>query len=183
MTTAQCLDTNLHPPHDFCPGLDGHEVAAQRALGVPCEECLAPPGTECRSNTPGTTHQSRQRLADLRALEKGTCGLCGAFMVYGSVLGSPLDAWHPDETEALVCPPMPDPQTDWNGYATQINAGVVPGHPGLEHFRPTVDPEKVCPECRQGKCGNCTFTVPVGETLEVLPCPCGTAGHPPLALQ
>jgi len=34
-TPAQCGDTDLHPPHDACPGLDGTEHAAvERAAAV-----------------------------------------------------------------------------------------------------------------------------------------------------
>lgn len=35
----------------------------------------------------------------------------------------------------------------------------------------------ICPECRGGKCPNCTFTVPVGDGPEVRPCSCGVARH------
>lgn len=148
-------------------------------LTVKCDECEAAPGVSCRTNY-GTEaiHLDRQRLTDLRSLERGTCGLCGQWMVRGSVLGSTADAWHPDTTDADACPVLPDARTDWNAYATAVNLGLRPGYPGLEHFRPDLDPASVCPECRQGKCANCTFTVPVGDGPQVLPCPCGTAGHP-----
>lgn len=173
-----CLDTTAHAAHDTCPGLDPAQVRAAVALTVPCSECHAPPGTPCRSNYDGTTHGERLQLADLRSLDQGTCGLCGRWMVRGTVLDAPLDAWHPVPDDAADCPVLPDPATDWTGYAAAINLGQAPGHPGLEYFRPALDPDKTCPECRQGKCGNCTFTVPVGDGPEVIPCACGTAGHP-----
>lgn len=105
-------------------------------LDVKCAECEAPPGTPCRTSYEDQTHQERQRLADLRSLDQGTCALCGQFMVKGSVLGSPVDAWHPDGTDAAACPNLPDPAEDWNGYALAVNLGATPGRPGLEHFRP-----------------------------------------------
>lgn len=104
-------------------------------LSVTCHDCLAPPETACTSSVPGaTTHGTRARVADLRALEHGACSLCGRFMVRGSILDAPVDAWHPDPADAALCPELPDPSVDWNAYAKALNAGAVAGHPGLEHF-------------------------------------------------
>lgn len=111
-------------------------------LSVPCPDCAVPAGVPCATSIDylDGAHAERQRVADLQALDRGTCALCGRFMVRGSVEGSPVDAWHPDETAAAACPPMPDPRTDWNAYAEAINAGVQAGHPGAEHFRPSPSP-------------------------------------------
>lgn len=147
-------------------------------LLVACPACGAPAERECAGRVQEaaggdpTTHEDRRRLADLRALEKGTCGLCGAFMVRGTVLGGPVEAWHPDETDAARCPQLPDPATDWDAYATALNHGARPGHPGVEHFRPDLNPDEVCPECRGDKHQNCTVTIPVGDGPQVLPCAC-----------
>lgn len=104
-------------------------------LSVACPDCLVPPKTECTSSVPGATvHVGRARLADLRSLEHGACDLCGKFMVRGSVLDAPIDAWHPDPVDASHCPQIPDPAADWNAYALAVNAGAVAGRPGLEHF-------------------------------------------------
>lgn len=172
----QCLNTEAHEPHDFCPGLDAAQVADARALTVACSDCLAPAGTPCRGNH-DRPHLERRRLADLRALEQGTCGLCGRWMVRGTVLDAPVDAWHPVDADAAACPVFPDARTDWIKYAAMVNLGMTPGHPGVEHFRPELDPDACCPECRQGKHVNCTLTVPL-EGLELTPCPCMIAGHP-----
>lgn len=162
-TLAQCGNTDLHPGHPWthplggvdysCPGLDGSEappppepdIPETGPLSVLCPGndggCGAPPGHHCRTsytNEDGTphTHYARVKHADLRALEHGTCDLCGAFMVRGTVLDAPLDAWHPDPGDASRCPDLPDPATDWNNYAAAVNLGAVPGRPGLEHFQP-----------------------------------------------
>jgi len=140
------------------------------ALDLRCPACLAPPGTDC-------THDDRRRLADLRNLQHGTCNLCGQFMVHGTVLDAPTDAWHPDLTDASACPVIPDPNLDgWDAYAAAINSGLTPGHPGIEHFVPTPPPSAVtCPECRQGKHPNCTRTIPGDTGPEVTPCACLTS--------
>lgn len=102
-------------------------------LSVVCPDCYAPAGTACYHSGGADygPHAARVRSAELRAVEHGTCSLCGRPMVRGL---DPVDAWHPDVDDAALCPPLPDPRTDWNGYATAINAGLSPGHPGLEHF-------------------------------------------------
>lgn len=128
-----CGATTVHQPHEDCPGLDAQQVRDALALTVACTDCLAPAGDPCRGNH--GIHQDRRRLADLQNLEHGTCGLCGEFMVRGTVLDAPLDAWHPHDAAAAVCPVMPDPAKDWAGYAALMNTGISPGHPGLEHFQ------------------------------------------------
>ena len=101
---------------------------------VPCPDCMVPAGTPCVVSTGlDDVHASRRRNAYLATLEKGTCALCGAFMVRGT---DPVDAWHPWPADAERCPEMGDPHTDWNRYATNINLGLTPGHPGVEHFIP-----------------------------------------------
>lgn len=102
-------------------------------ITVECPDCAVPAGTMCTSAM-NQSHAGRKRLADLRALEQGVCDLCGQWMVRGTVEDSPIDAWHPDLTDAAACPPMPDPASDWTGYAEAINRGQAAGHPGLEHF-------------------------------------------------
>jgi hypothetical protein len=111
------------------------EQRAERINADRCPDCMAPPTVPCGDQP----HADRIRQADLRALEHGTCALCGQPMVRGSVEGSPIDAWHPDETTAAACPPIPDPGTDWEGYALATNLGLTPGHPGAEHFVPAGD--------------------------------------------
>ena len=112
-------------------------------LSVACPDCLVPAEEDCAGHY--GTHAARQRLADLRSLDHGTCALCGRPMVKGTVEGGPVDAWHYQPEDAAACPPMPDPLADWNRYATAINLGLSPGHPGMEHFTPTpvlpLDPE------------------------------------------
>lgn len=109
-------------------------------LSVACPDCTAPAGTPCYVSGTNTVedygHAARQRSADLYAVEHGTCALCGRFMVYGSVQGAPARAWHPNPEDKAACPPMPDPLTDWNAYATAVNLGLEPGYPGDEHFLP-----------------------------------------------
>lgn len=105
-------------------------------LSVGCPDCAAPAGTGCYTMSEHyTTHAARYRVAELRAVEHGTCDLCGQPMVRGTVDGV-TDAWHPDGLASVGCPVMPDPLTDWNAYATATQAGLSPGHPGAEHFRP-----------------------------------------------
>lgn len=108
-------------------------------LSVPCPDCLAPAEQDCyHSGNPHDDygpHAERRRIADLRAVEHGLCGLCGRPMVYGAIDGAPARAWHPDEADKAVCPPLPDPKTHWNAYAEAVNAGLEPGYPGNEHFR------------------------------------------------
>lgn len=114
-------------------------------LTVACPDCAVPADTGCRfsdadwqrSDGLAVFHAERRRIADLRALEHGTCALCGQPMVRGSVEGAPVDAWHHQEADAAACPAFPSPQEDWNGYATLVNLGLSPGHPGVEHFVPT----------------------------------------------
>lgn len=149
-------------------------------LTVPCPDCGVPTGVECQTSIDYLTgaHADRRRTADLRALEHGTCALCGQPMVRGTVEGSPADAWHPDETDAAACPPIPDPRTDWNGYAEAVNAAALHGHPGLEHFTPACDHPEVppvstwdadvaawdCPTCRRTvtRTASVSVTTPAG---------------------
>lgn len=112
-------------------------------LTVPCPDCAVPAGTGCAFSNPTlaggdepAVHAERQRVADLRAVEHGTCDLCAQPMVRGAIAGAPTDAWHPDPTDAAACPPIPDPGADPAGWATAINLGLQPGHPGPEHFVP-----------------------------------------------
>lgn len=41
----------------------------------------------------------------------------------------------------------------------------------------TLAPAVTCPECIQGKCANCTRTIPVGDGPEVVPCHCRASSH------
>lgn len=230
---GQCGNTEVHEEHQWhqgdlpltCPGLDGTETDTcppNPALTVACEDCRAPIGLPCRTGIDGATHGQRRRAADLAALDRGVCRLCGRFMVAGTVEGQPRDAWHPMPADQ-GCPDLPDPTQDWNKYAGMINRGLTPGHPGLEHFIPVpgiqpddlaaaVTPAEVaacwcvkypedaalpasalpghtpdcpnaqpprhdCPECRGGKHQNCTFTIPVGDGPEVVPCSCAARSH------
>lgn len=110
-------------------------------LTVTCGDCMAPAGVACRVMSEHyTVHASRTRSAELRAVTHGTCDLCGAAMVHGTVNGV-TDAWHPDPDDAAACPPIPDPTTDPGGFALAINLGLTPGHPGAEHFHAAYDPE------------------------------------------
>lgn len=115
------------------------------ALTVPCPDCQAPAGTPCYGHL-DRPHGDRERVADLRALEHGTCALCGQPMVRGSVEDAPVDAWHHLPEDAAACPRFPDPHQDWNGYATMINLGLSPGHPGVEHFVPAGETTDATPE-------------------------------------
>lgn len=175
----QCGETTIHPPHDDCPGLDGTEVP-DPALTVTCPDCMAPPQTPCRTSNPaltGSTHAERRRTADLRGLEQGTCDLCGAFMVRGSVEGAPVDAWHPDPADH-GCPVLPDPSTAWNDYALAVNLGRSPGHPGLEHFVSTAPARLLfCRECSEGKHINCDGTAWDNEADAPAPCTCPAQEH------
>lgn len=109
---------------------DPETTPEDRALTVKCPDCMAPEGVSCGD----VPHADRLRLADLQSLDHGVCALCGRPMVRGTVEDAPVDAWHPDEADAAVCPPIPDPKTDWEGYAFATNPGLTPGHPGAEHF-------------------------------------------------
>lgn len=173
-------------------------MSAADPLSVACPDCTAPAGTGCYTSNPvlDPTHAERRRIADLRALEHGTCALCGQAMVYGSVEGSPVDAWHPDETDAAACPPIPDPRTNWNRYAEAVNAGLTPGHPGVQHFLPAVpltpedlaiaqqgilraaSTDPICPECRSGKHPNCDGQAWDPTTDAPTTCACADAHHP-----
>lgn len=108
------------------------ERIAAHAETVQCPDCMAPVNVSCGDQP----HADRIRAADLRVLEHGRCALCGQPMVRGSVEGAPVDAWHPDEVTAAGCPRIPDPQDDWEGYATATDLGLTPGHPGVENFVP-----------------------------------------------
>ena len=160
-----CGSTEVHDPHPYdigsayaagqCPGLDAEQVAeaaamAERAVAAlnaakdlpptdplryRCEECLAPPGEFCRT-TYDTPHDGRVRAAQLRTLEQGTCTDCGRWMVRGSVLDAPVDAWHPEPDAAAACPAFPHPHQNWEQYAAMVNLGLTPGHPGVEKFQP-----------------------------------------------
>lgn len=131
-------------------------------LSVDCPDCTVPPGTRCAFSNPllaGTDdapryHAERHRVADLRAVEHGTCALCGQAMVRGSVEGRPVDAWHPDPDHARACPVIPEPGTDPAGWSLAINLGLTPGHPGAEHFVPAEPPP--CGHVpMQAGCGGC----------------------------
>lgn len=141
--TTQCGDTDLHGPHDDCPGLDPsvHQAPLVDPLDVACPDCAAPAGTPCYHSAGQvirTHHAARRDSARLRSVEHGTCALCSYPMVRGhQTEGGELDAWHHDPHDAALCPRLPDPATDWEGYAAAINSGVTPGHPGIQHFRPT----------------------------------------------
>lgn len=108
------------------------EVVPADVLTVPCTDCLAVVGIECYSSI--GTHASRRYAAARQHLERGTCALCGRWLVRGSVDGGPVEVWHPVTSHAAVCPPMPDPAQDWNGYALALQSGTRPGHPGAKHF-------------------------------------------------
>lgn len=104
------------------------------ALAVSCPDCMAPVDVPCYTRLgDGTIHADRTRNAYLRSVERGTCDLCGKPMVRGT---DPVMAWHPDPEDAEVCPPLPDPRRDWNGFALALQEGKSPGQPGLEHFIP-----------------------------------------------
>lgn len=146
-------------------------MADPDSLTVACPDCFAPPGQECRTSNPRTasTHADRHRAAQLRAVDHGTCALCGNPMVRGTptvtTTGAPIEAWHPNPEHADTCPPMPDPAEDWNAYAAAVQAGLAPGRPGLQHFIPAgavmAPPLPVCPECATGKHQNC-----LGQALD-----------------
>ncbi|UQS95212.1 hypothetical protein Pam4_69 [Pseudanabaena phage Pam4] len=154
-------------------------------LTVPCPDCLAPTGTACAGRY--GTHAQRARAATLQAAERGTCALCGHLLLRGvrPDHGPDVQVWHPIPDHAATCPPMPDPRTDWTGYATARQQGLDHGLPGAEHFRPTepypcghatltlgcggcdpgaIDlvldehhrPLPMCPDCRAGKHPICT---------------------------
>lgn len=164
-------------------------TAPDPALTVECPHeggCGAPAGTPCYSSYgDGTVHAERTRLHALRSLEHGTCALCARPMVRGTVDGEPFRAWHPDPAHH-DCPPMPDPVTDWNGYALTTQQGLLPGHPGLEHFLTAEVIEHantirvhgsgetviLCPECANGKHPNCDSVAMHPVTDELVPCTC-----------
>lgn len=135
-TLTPCGATTAHQPHETCPGLDTQQVRDALALTVHCTDCRAVDGEDCRGDY--GIHLDRKKLADLRQLEHGTCALCGEGMVRGSVLGAPVDAWHPDDGTPQACPVMPNPATRWDEYAALLNTGISPGHPGLQHFIPAL---------------------------------------------
>lgn len=100
------------------------------ALTVPCPDCQAPAGEPCRMSgswPAGSVHAPRNDSARLSTVTHGTCLLCGRPAVKGQrAADGPVIAWHPDPAHH-DCPPMPDPGTDWNAYATAVNLGVEPG--------------------------------------------------------
>jgi hypothetical protein len=125
-------------------------------LTVTCPDCGAAPETACyvsSGNAAGgfdgageTTHANRVDLADV---ERGRCALCGLtlYQLNGK-------RWHAGKSTA--CPPLPDPNTDWNAYAIRLQEGVAPGDPGAINF---LTPDQgCCPECRNGKHSNCDRT-------------------------
>lgn len=143
------------------PNTEGHDP-----LTVPCPSCLAPAATDTTAGVP-CDHTDRVPAARVAAAVEGVCGLCGDRLVR---LTHPDEAVHP--TENPTCPPMPDPTTDWNGYAAALNAGVRLGYPGIENFVPAPEAPSaahaaasagatslgglpLCPECAQGKVLNC----------------------------
>lgn len=142
-------------------------------LTVQCPSCLAPAGEACRSNME-TTHADRVTSAQLYAVEHGTCDLCTQPMVRGlPTVGAEVTAWHPDPAHAALCPPMADPNDDWNAYAAQTQQGLEPGRPGLEHFIPEgaalAAPLPLCPECRAGKPQNCAEQA-LDDHDDLVPC-------------
>lgn len=141
--TSQCGETREHEPHDDCAGLSAYDVITR----VGCPDCQAAPGAPCMFGGtdqqgdpwPATAvHGSRR---DLALTERGTCKLCGLLL-----LRKDGRVWHP-EVITTSCPQMPDPGTDWNGYARAVQAGTVPGEPGVEAFIPEdelpIDPKAV----------------------------------------
>lgn len=127
---------------------------------VACPDCQAPEGARCRVSEgwpDGTAHAARHDSARLHAVEHGICALCSKPIVRGvREEDGPVEVWHPDPDQSS-CPPLPDPQADWNAYATAINLGLRPGFPGPEHFRPLCthvppqedwDPDVGAWECR-----------------------------------
>lgn len=171
-------------------------------LDVACPDCQAPTGEGCRVSEgwpDGTLHAARIDSARLRSVEHGTCALCTRPLVRGvRTEGEEETVWHPDPTDAALCPPLPDPQTHWNAYAEAHNRGLRPGYPGAEHFNEVavntyavirdaskVTPEDLtgfeaavsrplCPECTQGKTINCAGLALVGDDL----IPCATTETP-----
>lgn len=178
MTVTQCGDTDLHPAHDECAGLDGTEVAqAHDPLTVACPDCLARPGSPCllrgalgdrdEADTTPTVHPGRYDQARAAAVRFGTCALCGNQLLQ---LTDPDDTWHPHSViPPGGCPPEPSASDDWPAYAAWANAGNRTGRPGAEHFIPGPPP---CPECLADKCRNCTGQTLDPVTDDLVPCPC-----------
>lgn len=105
------------------------------ALAVACPSCKAPAKTPCYGSM--GTHADRPEAATLYAVERGSCALCRGFLVRGvRPPGTDVEVWHPNPEDAAVCPPMPDPKTDWESYAAAINRGAEPGKPGPDAFVP-----------------------------------------------
>ena len=111
----------------------------EQIQALPCPACLAPAGVSCGEQP----HTDRIIAAQARNLTHGRCALCGQPMVHGSLDGAPIDAWHPDPDDAAACPRIPDPAQDWEAYATAVNLGLTPGHPGAEHFVPDGEQHEV----------------------------------------
>lgn len=182
----------------------GPTLPGANPLDVACPDCAVPAGTPCAfSGGYEGVHADRQRTADLHALEQGTCALCGQFMVRGSVEGAPPDAWHPDPADAAACPPIPSPEDNYEAWATAVNLGLTPGHPGIEQFVPVHDvpdltgpargrrPDRaatlvipiapgapICPECAAGKHDNCDGTAWDTDADQSTRCACAAADHP-----
>ena len=115
------------------------DLTPEQIQALPCPACLAPAGVSCGEQP----HTDRIIAAQARNLTHGRCALCGQPMVHGSLDGAPTDAWHPDPTDAAACPRIPDPAQDWEAYATAVNLGLTPGHPGAEHFVPDGEQHEV----------------------------------------
>jgi len=141
VTIEQCGNTELHEPHDACAGLSEYDVIVR----VGCPDCMAPPAAPCRFSAaprdgsdswPATAvHASRR---DLALTERGTCKLCSLLLLHDKRTGR---VWHP-EVITQACPPLPNPATRWNDYAAAIQAGAVPGQPGIDNFVPWTEPER-----------------------------------------
>lgn len=170
MTLHQCLNVEVHPPHDFCPGLDGTEVPppAHDPLTVRCPSCMAPPAHPCGDEP----HADRLEAARHAAAVAGTCGLCGQLL---HRLTDPDDALHLDPADEAACPPLPNPRHDFDAYQAAIHEGARPGHPGVEHWHPIGEPTPPalwCPECTNGKHVNCVGQAMHPVTDELVPCSC-----------
>lgn len=152
---------------------------------VACPDCHAQALQPCHFSgayDTGAVHANRRDAARLRSVEHGTCSLCGNPMVRGQrAEGGPVTAWH-HLPEHQGCPQLPDPSTRWNDYAAAINAGLAPGEPGVDAFRPA-DPWEggevssagsptLCPECVAGKHVNCTVETLHPVTDLMVPCEC-----------
>lgn len=139
------------------------------ALDVQCPDCGAPPKTECYTSSASVSSATHINREDAAALERGTCALCSRpmYRLHGR-------RWH---AEGFVgCPPLPDPQTDWNAYAAKVNEGMAQGDPGDAAFLPAE--ATTCPECKAGKHPNCDGTTLCPDD-SMGPCTCTDDAHNP----